>query len=134
MPLENISRQFRDISLAFKKHPVTKDIGLLRNEDAIKRAVINLVRTKLGERFFNPLLGTNVEAYLFNLSDFNLQDSLSEEIRTVLKNFEPRITVTSISVIDLPDENQLEVTIVYDIIGQELNRQFVTFLLQPTRY
>ena len=60
---------FRDISLSFSKHPVTGDIGALANEDAIKRSVENLVRTKLGDRFFNPLLGSEIENSLFENPD-----------------------------------------------------------------
>ena len=62
-----ISRAFRDISLSFSKHPITNDLIPLNNEDAIKRSVINLVRTRVGERFFNNLLGSNVESSLFDL-------------------------------------------------------------------
>lgn len=134
MPLDNISRQFKDISLSFTKHPVTKDIGILRNEDAIKKSVTNLVRTRVGERFFNPLLGSNVENYLFSLAESGLQDSLEEEIKTVLKNFEPRISLTSVNAFSIPDENEIQVNIVYDIVGLDLSTQSITFILQPTRY
>ena len=60
-----ISRAFKDISLSFKKHPVTNDVTVLRNEDAIKKSVINLTRTRINERFFNDLLGTSVADNLF---------------------------------------------------------------------
>jgi phage baseplate assembly protein W len=134
VPLDNISRQFKDISLSFLKHPVTKDIGILRNEDAVKKSVTNLVRTRIGERFFNPLLGSNVESYLFSLAESGLQDSLEEEIKTVLKNFEPRISLKTVSAFSIPDQNEIQVNIVYDIVGLDLTAQSITFILQPTRY
>ena len=133
MPVR-ISRQFKDISLSFLRHPVTNDIGILRNEDAIKKSVINLVRTKVGERFFNPLIGTRIDNYLFDLAESGLQDPLEDEISTVLRNFEPRITVTKISANIIPDENEVEVSITYDIVGLDLPIQTITFILQPTRY
>ena len=68
MPVQ-ISRAFKDISLSFSRHPVTNDIVVLRNEDAIKKSVINLCRTKLNERFFNELLGTQIEESLFDLNN-----------------------------------------------------------------
>lgn len=129
-----ISRQFKDISLSFLRHPVTNDIGILRNEDAIKKSVVNLVRTKVGERFFNPLVGTRIDNYLFDLAESGLQDPLEDEISTVLKNFEPRITVTKISANIIPDENEVEVSITYDIVGLDLPIRTITFILQPTRY
>lgn len=134
MPLENISRGFKDISLSFLRHPVTNDIPILINEDAIKRAVINLVRTKIGERFFNSLLGSDVESYLFELYDNSIKDPLKQEIANVIKNFEPRVNLKSVDVLFLPDDNELNVSIVYDIVGLAVPTQAISFILQPTRY
>ena len=134
MPLENISRGFKDISLSFLRHPVTNDIGVLSNEDAIKRSVVNLVRTKIGERFFNSLLGSNVENYFFELADNGIVDPLQEEIKNVLSNFEPRISNVIVNVEIYPDSNELDVTIIYDIVGLAVPTQAINFILQPTRY
>ena len=134
MPLENISKGFKDISLSFLKHPVTNDIGTLTNEDAIKRSVVNLVRTRVGERFFNSLLGSNVENYFFELADSGIVDPLQEEIKTVIANFEPRVTVRSVDVEVYPEDNELNVTITYDIVGLAVPTQAINFILQPTRY
>lgn len=134
MPLENISRGFKDISLSFLRHPVTNDIGTLSNEDAIKRSVVNLVRTRVGERFFNSLLGSNVENYFFELADSGIVDPLQEEIRNVISNFEPRVVVRRVDVALFPEDNELDVTIVYDIVGLAVPTQAINFILQPTRY
>ena len=67
MPAQTFSQGFKDISLSFKKHPVTDDLLVLKNEDAIKRSVQNLVRIQLGEVFFNRLLGTKITGSLFEL-------------------------------------------------------------------
>ena len=85
-----ISRGFRDISLSFKRHPITNDVTVLKNEDAIKKSVINLIRTRIGERFFNDLLGTSVGDTLFDLNTFD-NDVLREEIIALLENYESRI-------------------------------------------
>lgn len=134
MPLENISRGFKDISLSFLRHPVTNDIGTLTNEDAIKRSVVNLVRTRVGERFFNSLLGSNVENYFFELADSGIVDPLQEEIKNVISNFEPRVIVRDVRVEVYPEDNELDVTIIYDIVGLAVPTQAVNFILQPTRY
>lgn len=134
MPLESISRGFKDISLSFKRHPVTNDITSLKNEDAIKKSVINLVRTKVGERFFNSLLGSNVENYFFELADSGIAAPLESEIKNVIQNFEPRVSVRRVSANIYLDQNELDVTIVYDIIGLSLPTQNINFILQPTRY
>ena len=134
MPLEQVSRSFRDISLSFKRHPVTNDITSLKNEDAIKKSVVNLIRTRVGERFFNPLLGSRVDDYLFDLNDGLIENSLESEIRNVINNFEPRVRLRSVVVNTFPDSNEVDVTISYDIVGLSIPLQNINFILQPTRY
>ena len=127
------SRAFKDISLSFKKHPVTNDIISLTNENAIKRSVRNLVETINEERFFNPLIGSNVKNSLFEQADSTVLVTLKTQIETTINNFEPRVALTDVSCVHPPDTNNLEVSINYDIIGQEANPQEITFILQPTR-
>ena len=134
MPLESISRGFKDISLSFKRNPVTNDMISLTNEDAIKKAVVNLVRTRIGERFFNPLLGSRVVNYFFELADIGIEEPIREEIRTVINNFEPRVRLRNVDVSLFPEDNAMDVSIVYDIVGLSAPQQAVTFILQPTRY
>tara|TARA_B100000035_G_scaffold42359_1_gene31719 strand:+ start:336 stop:734 length:399 start_codon:yes stop_codon:yes gene_type:complete len=131
MPVK-ISRGFRDISLSFKRHPITNDVIPLKNEDAIKKSVINLVRTKSGERFFNELLGTTVGDTLFDLNSFD-NDVLREEIIALLNNYEPRISLTNVFVEGDKDSNDLFIQIEYDITGLPLPRQNIEFILQPSR-
>tara|TARA_B100001113_G_scaffold33708_1_gene23929 strand:+ start:74 stop:475 length:402 start_codon:yes stop_codon:yes gene_type:complete len=128
-----ISRAFKDISLSFTRSPITNDVVTLRNEDAIKRSVVNLCRTRLTDRFFNELLGTSIEDALFDLVGEDIGVSLEEEIRTLLINFEPRIKLTQINIEDDIDENGLYITIRYNIVGLPFPEQNIEFLLQPSR-
>ena len=133
MPLQRISRGFKDISLSFKRHPVTNDLLPLKDADAIKRAVQNLVRINLGEVFFNDLLGTRITDSLFELATDDLILPIETEIETVITNFEPRVSLTEVNVDAQPDENSLEVEIKYAIVGLSTPPQTVTFILEPTR-
>ena len=128
-----VSRAFKDISLSFKKHPVTNDVTVLRNEDAIKKSVINLTRTRINERFFNELLGTSVADNLFENMGSGLETALEEEISTLLGNYEPRIELNSVYVIADQDSNELSIQIDYNIVGLPIPSQTIEFLLQPTR-
>ena len=128
-----ISRAFKDISLSFKKHPVTNDVTVLRNEDAIKKSVINLTRTRINERFFNDLLGTSVADNLFDNMCSGLETALEEEISTLLGNYEPRIELNSVYVIADQDSNELSIQVDYNIVGLPIPSQTIEFLLQPTR-
>ena len=128
-----VSRAFRDISLSFKKHPVTKDVTVLRNEDAIKKSVINLTRTRINERFFNELIGTSIGDSLFENMNSGIESALEEEITSLLSNYEPRIELNSVYVIANQDGNDVNVQVDYDIVGLPVPNQNIEFLLQPTR-
>jgi len=128
------TKEFKDISLSFLRHPITNDISVIKNEDAIKKSVINLIKTRLGERFFNSILGSNIESYLFeNAVSAALEEPIKTEISVLLKNFEPRIQVLRVIVNVVPDEPDLTITIVFNIVGVSPS-QTLTFVLQPTRY
>ena len=127
------SRRFKDISLSFKRHPVTNDILALTNEDAIKRSVRNLVETINEERFFNSLLGSRVRESLFEVPDNTIRATLKAQIENSILNFEPRVNLTDVIINHPNDTNDLEVTVRYDIVGQESTPQEITFILQPTR-
>ena len=133
MPAQTFSQGFKDISLSFKKHPVTDDILVLKNEDAIKRSVQNLVRIQVGEVFFNNLLGSRISGSLFELATADYTDPIRSEIETSIRNFEPRVNLTDIKFISIPDNNSIDVTIFYDIVGLNTPTQSVNFILEPTR-
>jgi phage baseplate assembly protein W len=128
-----ISRSFKDISLSFTRHPVTNDLTILRNEDSIKMSVMNLVRTRIGERFFNNLLGTSIEDSIFELQNTGMGSFLQEEIKSLLNNFEPRIKLRSVDIDEPVDTNDLNISISYDIVGLPFPTQNIEFILQPTR-
>ena len=128
-----VSRAFKDISLSFKRHPVTNDVTILRNEDAIKRSVINLTRTRINERFFNDLVGTSIQDALFENMNSGIEAALEQEITSLLTNYEPRIDLNSVYVIADQDSNALEIQVDYNIVGLPFPRQNIEFLLQPTR-
>ena len=127
------SRQFKDISLTFTRNPVTNDILPLRNEDAIKKSVMNLVKTRVGERFFNNLLGTDLKDALFDLGSPALALSLESEIETLLENFEPRVAEPEVDIQFKTDSNELRIKIQYDIVGIPAPSQEIEFILEPTR-
>jgi len=128
-----ISRAFKDISLSFTKHPVTNDVTVLKNEDAIKKSVVNLCRTRLNERFFNELLGTSIEDSLFETNLDDISSFLEREITVLLKNYEPRITLRHVIIDSLVDSYELQIRIEYEITGLPFPTQNIEFLLQPTR-
>ena len=133
MAINRTSRAFKDISLSFDPHPVTKDLPVLRNERAITRSVRNLVQTIPGERFFNPILGSGVRRLLFDFVDVATADSIEEEILTTISNFETRVTNVQVQVEPRPDRNNFDVTVLFDIIGQSLPTQEFSFILEATR-
>ena len=135
MPVPYPTKQFKDISLSFKKHPVTKDILVLKDNDAIKKSVMNIVRSNVGDRFYESALGSRVNDLLFSLdTDEYNQSLLKSEINTALNNWEPRIKVRRIDTSFKKDTeglfNYIEVTIDYEIIGQPDIPQEIQFVLE----
>lgn len=128
-----LSRKFRDISLSFVRNPVTNDILSINDDNAVKKSIINLVRTRIGERFFNPLLGSKVENSMFELQTPEMAYSLELNIMSLLKNFEKRISISSVLVTYPEDSNEISVRIAYTIIGIPSPTQTVEFILQSTR-
>jgi len=133
MAITRVSRAFKDISLSFVPHPVTKDLPILKNESAIRRSIRNLVETIPTERFFNSLLGSEVRSSLFDFVDYGTAVVIQDQIRTTINNFEPRVSNVRVDVEPQPDQNTFEVTVIFDIIGQEFPTQEFTFILEATR-
>jgi len=133
MAVTRISRSFKDISLSFDPHPVTKDLPVLINERAIIRSVRNLVETIPTERFFNSTLGSNVRSSLFEFVDYATASVIQDQIYEVISNYEKRVNNVIIQVDPIPDLNEFEITITFDIIGQEIPTQQFSFILEATR-
>ena len=133
MAYKRVSKTFKDISLTFSPHPVTKDLPILKNESAIRRSVRNIVETIPTEKFFNPDFGSDVYKSLFDFVDFGTANIVQEQIKTAINNFEPRVENVRVEVDPSPDENEFEIVVVYDIVGQEFPTQEYSFILEATR-
>ena len=133
MAVKRISRHFKDISLSFEPHPVTKDIPVLTNERAIVRSVRNLVETTPTERPFNSLLGSEVRSSLFDFVDFGTAAVIQDQIETAITNYEPRVENLVVEVNPEPDNNTFDVNVIFDIVGLDLHTQQFNFLLETTR-
>tara|TARA_R100000388_G_C7182302_1_gene129258 strand:+ start:83 stop:505 length:423 start_codon:yes stop_codon:yes gene_type:complete len=108
---------YKDLGLSFTSHPVTKRVKVVENEEAIKRAVKNVVLTNRGERFYNPLYGGNITSYLFENFDFSTEFDIKKSISRSVGIYEPRVKVNEVRVDTNPDRNSLEVTIIFTILA-----------------
>ena len=133
MAIQRKSRAFKDISLSFSPHPVTKDLPVLTNERAIIRSVRNLVETIPTERFFEPLIGTDIRGQLFENYTLATVTIIEDQIRETIGNFEPRVDNLGVEVNAIPDTNILDVKILFDIRGLDVPTQSLSFILEPTR-
>lgn len=133
MPLQRVSKGFKDISLSFQVNPINYDLIAITNETAISRAVRNLVFTKRGERPFDALLGSRVSSLLFDNLDPITASNIELEIETVIRNYEPRVSLVRVTATPNYDANEIDVEIVYNIIGVDVPQQQLEFALQPTR-
>jgi len=127
------SRAFKDINLSFKRHPVTNDVITINDEDAIKRSVKNIIFTILGEKPFVPQFGSVISESLFDLNTSLNEVRITDEIKTSLINYEPRIDNLEVTVQVYPDSNEMNCVVQYDIVGMTAETQIVDVLLFPAR-
>ena len=99
---------------------MTNDLVAIKNEDAIKKSVKNIIFTIIGEKPFNPEFGSQISGALFELDTQFNQIALQDEIKSVLSQFEPRIDNIAVTVSIVPDSNEMNATIEYDIVGLSL--------------
>ena len=127
------SRAFKDISLSFSPHPITKDLPVLINERAIVRSVRNLVETIPTERFFQPNLGTEIRDSLFENFSRQTVNVIEDQVRDTIRAYEPRVGDVGVEVLAFPDNNSFEVKVLFEIRGLEVAPQSFTFILEPSR-
>ena len=133
MPIERVSKSFKDISMSFQVNPLNYDLVDLKNEAAISRSIRNLVYPITGERFFNSNLGSKISQSLFENIDDISSSVLKDEIENVINNYEPRVKLIKVEVSPNYDEYTFDVYIQYNIIGIDVLPQQLSFALQSTR-
>lgn len=116
-----LARQYTyaDLDLTFNPNPMTGDINPVKDIEAIKRSVQNLILTNYQERPFQPEIGSGVRGLLFELADPITTHSIEQAIRRTIKNFEPRVSVLGVQVSDDLDNNTYNVTIAFQLIASE---------------
>ena len=133
MPQQRVKRKFKDISMSFEKNPLNDDLISLSNTSAIARSIRNIVFTSPGEKFFNPNFGSRISESLFENVDEVSALAIEDEIRSSIINFEPRVNLLDTVVVANPDDNEMNVTIEYEIVGIDIPPQQLEFVLLPTR-
>ena len=133
MPAQRVSKSFKDVSMSFKFNPLSGDLIALKNENAIARAVRNIVLTTPGEKFFDPDFGSSVSEILFENVDDITAVSIEDEIKSSLKNYEPRVELINVNVNPNFDANQFDVIISYRIVGIDIPPSELEFALLPSR-
>ena len=133
MPQQRVKREFKDISMSFEKNPLNDDLISLSNTSAIARSIRNIVFTSPGEKFFNPNFGSRISESLFENVDEVSALAIEDEIRSSIINFEPRVNLLDTVVVPNPDDNEMNVTIEYEINGIDIPPQQLEFVLLPTR-
>tara|TARA_B100000524_G_C23336078_1_gene256534 strand:+ start:41 stop:442 length:402 start_codon:yes stop_codon:yes gene_type:complete len=133
VPLQRISQGFKDISMTFQSNPLTKDLIVLKNENAIARSIKNIVFTNPGEKPFQPNFGSRITGSLFeNIDDITALE-IESELRESISRQEPRVKLRKLKASPDIDGNGFDVVINYDIIGADVPPQQLEFVLLPTR-
>ena len=123
------SRSFKDFSVNFARNPFTDDLSVVNNDNSIKQAVKNIILTSPGEKPFQPLVGSSVNRLLFEPLDAFTADAIAEEIRTTINQYEPRVALTRVDVTPIYENNKLNVSLEYRIVGLPIV-ETIEFVLQ----
>ena len=133
MPQQRVKRKFKDVSMSFESNPLNDDLVSLSDTAAIARSIRNIVFTQPGEKFFNPDFGSRITESLFENVDEVSALAIEDEIKSSIINFEPRVNLSFVNVKPNPDDNEMNVTIEYEITGIDIPPQQLEFVLLPTR-
>jgi len=133
MPQQRVKRKFKDVSMSFESNPLNDDLVSLSDTAAIARSIRNIVFTSPGEKFFNPDFGSRISESLFENVDEVSALAIEDEIKSSIINFEPRVNLLNTVVVPNPDDNEMNVTIEYEITGIDIPPQQLEFVLLPTR-
>ena len=133
MPIQRVSQGFKDISMTFQRNPLNDDLVVLKNATAIARSVKNIVFTQPGEKFFDEDFGSRVSRFLFENIDPVTASNIRDEIVQSILNYEPRVQLTNVRVVPDYDNNAMNATIQYSIIGADIPPQSLDLVLLPTR-
>ena len=124
---------FKDLSVTFKKHPVTDDLVSVKDKSAIAQSITNLLMTKKGERPFQPNLGSGLQDMLFEPLDYGSGALIKKEIKETLNQYEPRIQITNLECFPDSANNGYEVSLEYFILGREDRPVALDIFLERTR-
>lgn len=127
-----IKNRYSDIDFNFTKHPVTKDLVLSYDDQAVIRSLRNLLLTNHYEVPFNSAVGSNILNMLFEPITPLMAHYLKREIEDTIKNFEPRVIVKNVGVVILPDEDFYRVTITFFLVNDTEPRT-INFVLERYR-
>ena len=133
MPQQRVNQKYKDISMSFDTNPLNNDLIGLKDSSAIARSIRNIVFTQPGEKFFQPDFGSKISESLFEIVDDSSAITIRDEIRSSIINYEPRVRLGQVFVKPNPAENEMNVTITYEIVGVDIPPQQLDFVLLPTR-
>jgi phage baseplate assembly protein W len=112
-----VQQTYSDFTNDLTVHPITQQLVVLKNADAVKQSLRNLVLTNLGEKPFNPLFGSNVNKSLFELFDLFFVEDIKRYIALAVQQYEPRVNLISVEVIPGSNENGATINIVFSLIN-----------------
>ena len=123
------SQAFKDIGMAFSKNAFTGDVGVTKNDNAIKQAIKNLVLTIPGEKPFNPNVGCAVREMLFEPLDAFVADAIQDEIINTINQYETRVQLITVTAIPFYESSKVNITVDYKVVGLPVVES-VSFVLQ----
>lgn len=130
--MAKLQKIYSDLDLRFLRVPGTNDVSMRYDEQSVISSIRSLLLTNFYERPFQPTIGSNLTALLFEPATGVSASVISDEIRNVITNFEPRVTINSINVTLNLDGNSFSVSMSF-FIGNSTAATNVNLILQRSR-
>ncbi len=127
------TKPYSDFDFVFKKHPVTKDVPIKRDVEAVKQSVRSILLTRRGEKFFDPDFGGSLTEFLFENFDPIVEAEMNQRIVNTLRNYEPRVKVLNIEIEDLSERNALHLRLEVQILSPENLTTDIEFIIERLR-
>ena len=122
-----------DVDFSFRVSPISGDVALKRDAEAVKQSVLNILQTARGEKPFQPTFGVGLRNYLFELFDPSIAVLIEEDVTFAIENFEPRLELQSVNVIDQTDRNGIQITVTGRIRSPEPTPIEISFIVERLR-
>ena len=121
------SRTYKDFAYSFFANPMSGDVGKKTGANAVKSAIVSILKTNHNERMFQPEFGSNIRALLFEQMNPITEQRIKTEVENAVRNHEPRAEILGITVDGQEEQNRYLVSILFNVSSEAEPQKLETY-------